>query len=101
MQCVGEQLRVVGVIQRDAGLVARGLDAEDQHENGVRPYFLPDFRYSSIRSTHFRILDADSTRKGKRALRSGNAQVQAHRGEDRAAYRAARPRVLREADFGE
>src|SRR2546430_16664379 len=43
-------------------------------------------------------LDADSTRQGKRAVRGGDAPLQAHRGEDRPAHRAARPRVLREAD---
>src|SRR2546430_718577 len=43
-------------------------------------------------------LDADSTRQGKRAVRGGHAPLQAHRGEDRPAYRAARPRVLRKAD---
>src|SRR5438132_9712202 len=43
-------------------------------------------------------LDADSTRQGKRAVRGGDAPLQAHRGEDRPAHRAARPRVLRKAD---
>src|SRR5712664_3537847 len=43
-------------------------------------------------------LDADSTRQGKRAVRGGHASLQAHRGEDRPAHRAARPRVLRKAD---
>src|SRR6059058_5837965 len=42
--------------------------------------------------------DADSTRQGKRAVRGGHAPLQAHRGEDRPAHRAARPRVLRKAD---
>src|SRR5256885_3304257 len=43
-------------------------------------------------------LDADSTRQGKRAVRGGDAPLQAHRGEDRPTHRAARPRVLRKAD---
>src|SRR3989442_925207 len=42
--------------------------------------------------------DADSTRQEKRAVRGGHAPLQAHRGEDRPAHRAARPRVLRKAD---
>src|SRR5262245_44928177 len=41
---------------------------------------------------------ADCTRQGKRAVRSRDAPLQAHRGKDGPAHRAARPRVLREAD---
>src|SRR2546423_3981678 len=43
-------------------------------------------------------VDADSAGQGNRAVRGGHAPFQAHRGEDRPAYRAARPRVLRKAD---
>src|SRR5688500_7286627 len=43
-------------------------------------------------------LDANRTRQGKRAVRSGDAPLQAHRRENRAADRAALPGVLREAD---
>src|SRR5262245_28262009 len=52
--------------------------------------------FSRIQDSH-----ADRTRQGKRALRSGDAPLQAHRGEDGPAHRAARPRVRREADHGE
>src|SRR6185369_10848814 len=48
----------------------------------------------------FRNRNADCSRQGKRAIRSGDAPLQAHRGEDGPAHRAARPRVLREADHG-
>src|SRR5256885_10603547 len=46
-------------------------------------------------------LDADSTRQGKRAVRSGDAPLQAHRGEDRPSHRAAFEGVLRKAHRGE
>src|SRR5438477_6334005 len=42
-------------------------------------------------------LDADRTRQGERAVRSCDAPLQAHRGENRPAHRAALARVLREA----
>src|SRR6185436_12280827 len=82
-----------------ASLIARRFDPEDQHGMGVRPSVLAAFIYNSTRSKSARELDADRTREGKRAFRSGDAQVQAHRGEDRAADRVACPRILREADF--
>src|SRR3954471_1846132 len=41
---------------------------------------------------------ADSKSQGKRAVRSGDAPLQAHRREDRSSHGAALPRVLREAD---
>src|SRR5262245_22898212 len=41
--------------------------------------------------------DANSTREGKRAVRGGDAPLQAHRGKNRPADRAPLPRVLREA----
>src|SRR5690349_10024482 len=43
-------------------------------------------------------LDADCSSQGKRAVRSGDAPLQAHGGEDRSPDRASLPRVLREAD---
>src|SRR5678809_1579055 len=42
-------------------------------------------------------LDANSPREGKRAVRGGDAPLQAHRGEDRPPHRAPFPRVLRKA----
>src|SRR5688572_3717718 len=42
--------------------------------------------------------NANSTREGKRAVRGGDAPLQAHRGKNRPADRAPLPRVLREAD---
>src|SRR5687768_12691 len=46
-----------------------------------------------------RALYADCTRQGKRAFRSSDAPLQTHHRKNRSADRAARPRVLRKADF--
>src|SRR4029078_8823994 len=75
-------------------------DPENMSARRAALFPLAEIRYNSIRSISARNLDADRTRKRERAFRSRHAQVKAHRGEDRVADRTARPRILREADFG-
>src|SRR6185436_2616121 len=90
MDRLGEQPPVV---ERYAGLVAGSLDTEDEHQGDSDTIRTP-FRNPEKK------LDANSTREGKRAVRGGDAPLQAHRGEDRPPDRAPFPRVLRKADRG-